>query len=146
MVIFSDLFCNKSLGGSARRYLAPFWRHFRTLLRSVFFSTTSDGVTSFFSRQQCLFVLRFYGPVNPMGSCRVRSVYLTTRKRQRYIQNCWRDFFIWWRKVGRIGRIQLLFRRFLCVRIEIDQLLCVICWVINQGLSGSCKKINHSIS
>ena len=26
----------------------------------------------------CLFVLRFYGPVNPMGSCRVRSVYLTT--------------------------------------------------------------------
>ena len=27
----------------------------------------------------CLFVLRFYGPVNPMGSCRSRSVYLTTR-------------------------------------------------------------------
>ena len=27
----------------------------------------------------CLFVLRFYGPVNPMGSCRVQSVYLTTR-------------------------------------------------------------------
>ena len=26
-----------------------------------------------------LFVLRFYGPVNPMGSCRPRSVYLTTR-------------------------------------------------------------------
>ena len=26
----------------------------------------------------CLFVLRFYGPVNPVGSCRVRSVYLTT--------------------------------------------------------------------
>ena len=26
----------------------------------------------------CLFVLRFYGPVNPMGSYRVRSVYLTT--------------------------------------------------------------------
>ena len=26
----------------------------------------------------CLFVLRFYGPVNPMGSCRARSVYLTT--------------------------------------------------------------------
>ena len=30
-------------------------------------------------RQHCLFVLRFYGPVNPMGSCRARSVYLTTR-------------------------------------------------------------------
>ena len=27
----------------------------------------------------CLFVLRFYDPVNPMGSCRARSVYLTTR-------------------------------------------------------------------
>ena len=26
----------------------------------------------------CLFVLRFHGPVNPMGSCRVPSVYLTT--------------------------------------------------------------------
>ena len=25
------------------------------------------------------FVLRFYGTVNPMGSCRARSVYLTTR-------------------------------------------------------------------
>ena len=25
-----------------------------------------------------LFVLRFYGPVNSMGSCRARSVYLTT--------------------------------------------------------------------
>ena len=27
----------------------------------------------------CLFALRFYGPVNQMGSCRARSVYLTTR-------------------------------------------------------------------
>ena len=26
----------------------------------------------------CLFVLRFYSPVNPMGSCRAWSVYLTT--------------------------------------------------------------------
>ena len=25
-----------------------------------------------------LFVLRFYSPVNPMGSCQARSVYLTT--------------------------------------------------------------------
>ena len=30
----------------------------------------------------CLFVLRFYGPVNPMGSCRAQSVYLTTRSGQ----------------------------------------------------------------
>ena len=27
----------------------------------------------------CLFVLRFLGPVNPLGSCQARSVYLTTR-------------------------------------------------------------------
>ena len=27
----------------------------------------------------CLFVLRFYGPVNPVGSCQARSVDLTTR-------------------------------------------------------------------
>ena len=32
-----------------------------------------------FSYFWSLFVLRFYGPVNPMGSCRARSVYLTTR-------------------------------------------------------------------
>ena len=29
--------------------------------------------------QADVFVLRFYGPVSPMGSCRARSVYLTTR-------------------------------------------------------------------
>ena len=34
---------------------------------------------SYFSIKNCLFVLRFYGPVNPMGSCRARSVYLATR-------------------------------------------------------------------
>ena len=27
----------------------------------------------------CLFMLRFYGPINPMESCRAQSVYLTTR-------------------------------------------------------------------
>ena len=31
------------------------------------------------SINEVLFALRFYGPVNPMGSCRARSVYLTTR-------------------------------------------------------------------
>ena len=38
----------------------------------------SDNLGMFFS-SFCLFVSRFYGPVNPMGSCRARSVYLTTR-------------------------------------------------------------------
>ena len=28
--------------------------------------------------QVCLFVLRFYSPINPVGSCRARSIYLTT--------------------------------------------------------------------
>ena len=39
-----------------------------------------NGVcTQIMAKVFCLFVLRFYGPVNPMGSCRARSVYLTTR-------------------------------------------------------------------
>ena len=40
-----------------------------------------DTISDIWSNDQVpmiLFVLRFYGPVNPMGSCRVRSVYLTT--------------------------------------------------------------------
>ena len=45
------------------------------LARTIFVS-----FTMYFRIQLCcLFVLRFYGPVNPMGSCRERSVYLTTR-------------------------------------------------------------------
>ena len=49
-----------------------------------------------------------------------------------------------WRKVGRSWRLQMCFRRLLCVRIEIDQLQCVHCWVIIHCLSVSCTKINHS--
>ena len=30
------------------------------------------------SKYLFVFVLRFYSPVNPMGSCQLRSVYLTT--------------------------------------------------------------------
>ena len=41
-----------------------------------------DVTFTFYMYLQCLivcsFVLRFWGPVNPMGSCRARSVYLTT--------------------------------------------------------------------
>ena len=53
-----------------------------------------------------------------------------------------------WRKVGRGWRIRMCFRRLLCVRIEIDQLQCVNCWVIIHCLSVSCTKIhvNHSRS
>ena len=49
-----------------------------------------------------------------------------------------------WRKVGRSWRLQMCFLRLLCVRIEIDQLQCVNCWVIIHCLSVSCIKINHS--
>ena len=39
-----------------------------------------DGLVLYisFNINVCLFLLRFYGPVNPMWSCRARSVYLTT--------------------------------------------------------------------
>ena len=49
-----------------------------------------------------------------------------------------------WRKVGRSWRLRMCFRHLLCVRIEIDQLQCVNCWVIIHCLSVSCTKINHS--
>ena len=39
----------------------------------------SSRAQSVYLTTRFLFVLRFYGPVNPMGSCRARSVYLTTR-------------------------------------------------------------------
>ena len=48
------------------------------------------------------------------------------------------------RKVGRSWRLQMCFRRLLCVRIEIGQLHCVNCWVIIHCLSASCTTINHS--
>ena len=35
-------------------------------------------ITILWPRWPPCFVLRFYGPVNPMGSCRAQSVYLTT--------------------------------------------------------------------
>ena len=43
-----------------------------------------------------------------------------------------------------ISTVSATFFRLLCVRIEIDQLKCVNCWVIIHCLSVSCKKINHS--
>ena len=49
-----------------------------------------------------------------------------------------------WRKVGRSWILQMCFRRLLRVRIKIDQLQCVNCWVIIHCLSVSCTKINHS--
>ena len=45
--------------------------HLRNLIRSLSGRFENHLLDSF--------VLRFYGPVNPMGSCGARSVYLTTR-------------------------------------------------------------------
>ena len=50
----------------------------------IFFTSAADLIVQADPDFPCqqpfyLFVLRFYGPVNPVGSCRARSVYLTTR-------------------------------------------------------------------
>ena len=118
MVNFTDLLCNKSLGGSARRYLAPFRRNFDTLLTSV----------SFPRRKR---LLRFSFRVN-----NVRNALLS-----KLLAGFLYSMTESWKNLK--DTITFLpFRRFLCVRIEIDQLLCVFCWVVNHTLSVSCKK-NH---
>ena len=50
----------------------------KIMLLSHTLTMRGSDVASLVSLFVCLFVLRFYGPVNPMGSCRARSVYLTT--------------------------------------------------------------------
>ena len=53
---------------------------FRLLHLLTILSTTDIGIVFTDSTlTYCLFVLRFYGEVNPMGSGRARSDYLTTR-------------------------------------------------------------------
>ena len=61
--------------------LVLFWRIIKQIIRKIILSLetgASLGVAVSDSFGE-LFVLRFYGPVNPTGSCRARSVYLTTR-------------------------------------------------------------------
>ena len=48
-----------------------------TSLSTQFKSYQDDG-RMIMKGSVCLFVLRFYGPVNPMGSCQARSVFLRT--------------------------------------------------------------------
>ena len=43
------------------------------------FHTAAAGLVCLLVKKVNLYVLRFYSPVNPMGSCRAWSVYLTTR-------------------------------------------------------------------
>ena len=50
-----------------------------SLFNSTRVSRASDKMTALSqSVLEGLFVLKFYGPVSPMGSCRARSVYLST--------------------------------------------------------------------
>ena len=42
-------------------------------------NSVADMYLSLTGIQVCLFMLMFYGPVNPMGSCQAWSIYLTTR-------------------------------------------------------------------
>ena len=66
-------------------------------------------------------------------------------KRQHTSQNCWRDFFIWWRKNGRIWRIQLLFSSYsMCLNRNRSALVRDL--LSNHSLLVSCKKLNHSRS
>ena len=51
--------------------------HYLLLMQQFLDESTGSKMELF--KFQDLVVLRFYGPVNPIGSCRARSVYLTTR-------------------------------------------------------------------
>ena len=93
------------------------WRHWKM---TSFIAL--DGVTSFL---------------------RLEDVTITC-KRMRCSLSIGGSYSVQWRKVGRSWRLQMCFRRLLCVRIEIDQLHCVNCWVIIHFLSVSCTTINHS--
>ena len=48
-----------------------------------------------------------------------------------------------WGKVGRSWRLQMYFLRSLCVKIKIDKLYCVNCWIIIYCSLVNCTKINH---
>ena len=50
-------------------------------------------------------------------------------------------------KVGRSWRLQICFRRLLCIKIEIDQLQCVICCVLriyDMIISHALEKQNQN--
>ena len=94
------------------------WRHYCKMTSVL----ASDGVTAFL---------------------RLKDV-LKTRKRMWHSPTFGGKYSVQWRKVGNSCILQMCFRCLLCVRIEIDQLLCVDCWVIIHCLSVSCAQINKS--
>ena len=62
-------FCKEN---HSREFFKNYFASFERLLYSLSYVTSKKRVAVI------LFVLMFYCPVNPMGSCRARSVYLTT--------------------------------------------------------------------
>ena len=74
---------------------------------------------------------------------RLKDVTITS-ERMRRSPSIGGSSSVQWRKVGRKWRLQMCFCRLLCVRIEIDQLQGVNCWVIIHCLWVSCTMINHS--
>ena len=68
----SKLFCFPSEKGSTlkEKNLLPMGSKFFPIRVDLF----SEGT---YEQESILFVLRFYGPVNLLGSCRARPVYLT---------------------------------------------------------------------
>ena len=70
--------------------------------------------------------------------------FTITCKRMRRSLSIGGSSSVQWRKGGWSWRLRMCFRHLLCVRIEIDRLQCVNCWVIIHCLSVSCTKINHS--
>ena len=93
------------------------WRHWKMMSFMAL-----DGVTSFL---------------------RLKNVTISC-KRMRRSQRIGGSSSVQCRKVVRRWRLRMCFRRLLCVRIEINQLQCVNCWIIIHSLSVSCTKINHS--
>ena len=77
-----------------------------------------------------------------MSFLRLKDVTITC-KHMRHSLSIDGSSSVQWRKVGGSWRLRMCFRRLLCVRIEIDQLQCMNCWVIIHCLSVSCTKINH---
>ena len=69
--LFAKLLLFKILGHFQKLFWAKILGNFRTFTVLCFFNNIYIYIYFFF-------LFRFYGPVNPMGSCRAQSVYLTT--------------------------------------------------------------------
>ena len=150
MVKYHVRFCNNSLGGNAWHYLALFYD---IILAVDHVSFTLDGVTLFLHvinvRNTCKH-LRY----SQTRHSQVPTFFLISRhvSDQSYVIApliSSSEMYIcsrFWCNVLCSIKVQIWKENssFLCVRIEIDQLWCMNCWVIIHRLSVSWKQINHS--